>query len=359
VNGRGFSPLDEELALREDHLSDGAARVATRTALRMSSFAEAASEYEDAVGMPLPRMSVWRATTKAGAVLAAEKAREAEAVRLPAEPGANPRQPRVVQERPIVEQANISSDGVMVLVRGEGWKEAKMAAVSRVQVLPPKGTRAGERPGRRDHDERVKLDEHSYVAGVWDADEFGRYQYAEGLRRGLDTVETLTSVNDGALWIGRVTKSNWPKAQQILDWPHAAGHIYDVAKVVYGEGSTSGTQWAESRLQELWSGHVEDVLRALGKVSLKQCVWPDGEADPVGYFQDNAERMRYDLFREAGYPLASGTVESGANNVVESRMRRPGRGWAGSNVNGMLALLTEYHSKRFSTTWNRICKTRA
>jgi hypothetical protein len=324
----------------------------------MSSFAGAAVEYEQTVGTPLSRMSVWRATTEAGAVLAIEKAREAERVGLPTEPGADPRKPRVALDRPIMEQANISSDGVMVLVRGEGWKEAKMAAVSRVQVLPPKGTRAGERPGRRDHDERVKLDEHSYIAGVWDADEFGRYQYAEGLRRGLGTVETLTSVNDGAPWIGRVTKTNWPEAVQILDWSHAAGHIYDVAKVVYGEGNTSATHWAEARLQELWSGHAEDVLQAIGNVNLKQCAWPDGETDPVGYFEDNAERMRYDLFREAGYPVGSGTVESGANNVVEFRMRRPGRGWARDNVNGMLALLTEFHSNRFDTTWNSICKTR-
>ncbi len=323
--------------------------------MRVRSFAEAADEYEDTVGQPISRMSVWRRTSETGQAFAAERAREAEEAGLPAKPGEGPRPMRVIQDNPIVEQANISSDGVMVRLRDEGWKEARVAAISRVQVLPPKGTRAGEQPGRRDHDQRVKLDQHSYVAGMWDADEFAPYQYAEGLRRGLDSVEILSSVNDGAPWIGRVTKSNWPKAPQVLDWSHAKEHIYDVAKVIWGEGSATGTQWAEARVEELWSGRVEDALQALRGVTL-QYNWPEGKTDPVGYFEDNAERMRYDLFREAGYPIGSGTVESSAGNVVETRMRRPGPGWRTDHANGMLTLLAEYHSGRFNKTYKTIRK---
>jgi len=332
--------------------------VATRVAMRALSFAEAAADYEETVGLPISRMTVWRAATAAGQVLSAEKAREAEQAGRPVQRGEDPSQPRVAQDSPIAEQANISSDGVMIRLRDEGWKEAKIATISRVQVLSPKGTRPGERPGRRDFDPRVKLDEHSYVAGVWDADQFGRYQYAEGLRRGLDTVETLTSVNDGAPWIARVTGTNWPEAQQILDWPHAVGHVYDVAKVIWGEGSTAGTQWAQARVDELWSGDVEDVLQALSELHLERYDWPEDQANPRGYFEENIDRMRYDLFRDAGYPIGSGTVESEASHVVQSRLRRPGRGWRRDNANGMLALLAEYHSGRFNKVWQLVCKTR-
>lgn len=356
---RGFSPLDEELALRTDHLSEGAARVATRKAICFSSFEKAAADYEDSVGQPISRMTLWRVATAAGQALSGQKALEAEEVSRPAERGEDPRQPQVVRENPIEEQANISSDGVMVRLRDEGWKEAKMAAISRVQVLAPKGTRPGERPGRRDFDPRVVLDQHSYIAGVWDADEFGRYQYAEGLRRGLDTVETLTSVNDGAPWIGRVTKTNWPGALLILDWPHAAGHIYDVANTMWGEGSAVGKEWAEARKEELWSGRLGDVLQELSKLRLGHRDWPEGQTDPRGYFEENFDRMHYDLFREEGYPIGSGTVESEAKNIVQLRMKRPGRGWGRDKVNGMLALLAEYHSGRFSSTWESMCKTPA
>lgn len=287
----------------------------------------------------------------AGQALRAEKAREAERAVRPAGPGERNREGRVARRSPIEEQANVSSDGVMIRVRGEGWKEVKAAAISRVEVSAPRGKWPGERPQRRDFDPQVKLDQHSYVAGLWDADEFGRYQYAEGLRRGLDRVETLTSVNDGAPWIGRVTKTNWPKAIQILDWPHAASHVYDTAEAVWGEDSPAGRQWAGARLDELWSGRVEVVLWEMSKLKAEGSDWPGGGANPREYFEDNAERMRYDLFREAGYPIGSGTVESGAKNVIQSRMRRPGRGWRRENANGVLALLTEYHSGRFDEAW--------
>ena len=45
--------------------------------------------------------------------------------------------------------------------------------------------------------------------------------------------------------------------------------------------------------------------------------------------------LRYPDFRAAGYPVGSGTVESAARNVVQPRMRRPGRGWQRDNADAM------------------------
>jgi len=43
------------------------------------------------------------------------------------------------------------------------------------------------------------------------------YQYAESLRRGLDHCAHVTSTNDGAPWIERVTRLNFPGMPQIID----------------------------------------------------------------------------------------------------------------------------------------------
>jgi hypothetical protein len=325
-------------------------------AVRASSFEQASADYEDAVGSRLPRMTVWRATHMAGQLAAQHKAAEAEHAAAPAQPGEGPGTRRVEEVETIEEQGNISSDGTMILICGEGWKEAKMAACSRVRVLPPKGWRVGEPHRRREYDLRVQLDQHSYVAGLWGADEFARHQYAEGLRRGLDRVEVLTSVNDGALWIKRVTGANFPKAIQIVDWAHASGHVYRVAKVAWGEKSTVGASWVEDRLHDLWNGRVEMVVHEMDHLGLQRYHWPEGEIDPVGYFESNVDRMRYDAYRLEGYPIGSGTVEGGARNVVQLRMRRPGRGWNRDNANGMLALLGEYHSGRFDQAWRQLCQ---
>jgi len=358
---RGFFPLDRKLRLRSDHWSEGAARVATRMALRAPSFQKAAEDYTDAVGSSISRMSVWRIATGAGQVLARRKKVEAQRASAPAQRGETPRTRRVEEERPIQGQGNISTDGTMILIREEGWKEVKVGAFSQVETLPPRphpkwADRAEGQPSRRDNDPRVKLSQHSYVAGLWEADEFAKYQYAEGLRRGLEQVEKLSSVNDGALWIERITFTNFPQATQIVDWAHASGRLHTVAKAVLGEGSARSTQWVEARLDKLWDGQVEKVVKALRALGLDQDKWPDEVRQAPGYFETNMERMRYNQFRAAGYPIGSGTVESGAKNVVHLRMRRPGRGWNRQYANAMLALLSEYHSDRFDQTWFHLCQ---
>jgi len=40
--------------------------------------------------------------------------------------------------------------------------------------------------------------------------------------------------------------------------------------------------------------------------------------------------MNYDYLRQAGFPIGSGTVESGVNTVVHHRMKRQGSGWNGT-----------------------------
>jgi hypothetical protein len=330
-------------------------------ALRAPSFQKAAEDYADAVGSFISRMSVWRITTGAGQVLARRKKVEAERASAPAQRGETPRTRRVEEERPVQGPGNISTDGTMILIREERWKEVKVGAFSQVEVLAPsprpkQPARAEGQPSRRGHDPRVKLSQHSYVAGLWEADEFAQYQYAEGLRRGLERVEKLSSVNDGAPWIERITLTNFPHATQIVDWGHASGRLHTVTKAVLGEGSDRATQWVEARLDKLWDGQVEEVVKALRALDLDQDKWPDEVRQAPGYFETNTERMRYNQFRAAGYPIGSGTVESGAKNVVQHRMRRPGRGWEREYANAMLALLGEYHSDRFDQTWLRLCQ---
>lgn len=332
--------------------------MATRMAVR-GPFRKAASDYEDAVGGSISPVQVWRIATSAGQVLCRRREVEADQAAAPARVGEKPSERRVEEIQPVAGQANISSDGAMVPIRREGHKEVKLAAVSEVEVLPPRGTQPGEVPRRRDHDPQVKLHRHSYVAGVWDADEFAKYQYAEGLRRGLDRVETLTSVNDGAPWIRRVTQTNFPSAIQILDWAHASGHLHQVARAVWGQGDEQGERWAKAQVDELWNGGVEKVVQALERLDLRGRTWPEDIGDPVGYFKDNAARLRYDEFRGEGFPIGSGTVESSAKSIVQVRMGRAGRGWERRYANAMAALLCEYHSDRFELLWPRLYRAAA
>lgn len=304
------------------------------------------------MGGHICRSSVRRITQGFGERLVKQKEEEAERASAIAEQEESLRERRVALQDPIAERGNISSDGTMILVRGEGWKEVKMATFSHVEVLLPedKGRRSAQRKGKRAHEDVARLSAHSYCAGLWKADTFEPYQYAEGLRRGLDQVAHLSSVNDGAPWIERTTFTNFPEATQVIDWNHALERLWAVAHAVYSE-DTSAQEWAEQREEALWTGAVEQVIGSLEALDLDQPGYPDEVRQAPGYFRHNRDRMRYDIFRASGYPIGSGTVESGAKNVVKHRMRRPGRGWRRDCAQSMLAALSELHTGRFDWAW--------
>ena len=100
------------------------------------------------------------------------------------------------------------------------------------------------------------------------------YQYAEGLRRGLDYCPKRSSVNDGALWIKRITDTNFPGVPQIVDWSHAAGHLWAVANAVHGEQTAAAKQWVELQLDRLWSGQVAHVVETLDQLDLQPRAGP-------------------------------------------------------------------------------------
>lgn len=326
--------------------------MATRLGLQSKSFDLAAEGYTDAVGQSISGDSVRRITEGWGRQVETRREGEAAQANAPAQRGESPSTRRVAEQDPIDGAANISTDGGMMLVRGEGWKEVKLTAISAVEVRP-----AEERPvqegkaSRRAGDPLVILKEHSYQAGLWDADTMAWHQYAEGLRRGIDRCPRVSSVNDGALWIGRITDLNFPDAIQIVDWPHAEGKLWKVGKAVFGEQSPEAREWVADQVDHLWGGKVHKVEAALQGLDLDQERWPDEVRQAPGYFEGNRQRMRYDEFRAKGYPIGSGTVESGINSVVHHRMKRPGRGWERSNGQAMLAALGELHCGRFERTW--------
>jgi len=258
---------------------------------------------------------------------------------------------RVESIAPIEKQASLSTDGGMVHVRDEGWKEVKLVTVSAVR--PKKETEKGAHPdGRRykPYEPQMMLEDHSYQAGLWPADKMGQHQYLEALRRRVQHCPKVSSTNDGAKWIERITAENFPQVTQIVDWFHAAEKMWQIGKQTIAD-KQERADWAIARLDDLWMGQLSSVNAALEKVDSARAIDPEDIEQNIGYFQHQKERMKYHQYRIAGYPIGSGSVESGINNVVHHRMKRQGRGWQRENVSPMLAALSELHSGRFDWAW--------
>lgn len=308
------------------------------------SFELAAEAYSDATGGSMSKDSLRRVTESWGQDM--EEKRQAEAEKVYGVEVPQPVSQIVTVSKPLQGLGNISTDGGMVLLREEGWKEVKMSVISEVK---PK-TMAVTKPVTSS-EIRIILKKHSYQAGLWDADEMGQHQYLEGARRQVECCERLSSTNDGAPWIDRITTSNFPQAVQIIDWRHAQERLWKVSKAAFGEGTFQSQQWAEPQIDLLWHGRIEQVVLALHALNWDHISCLDDVRQSPAYFESRQSKMDYACFRQEGYPIGSGTVESGINTVVHHRMKRQGRGWKRQNAQAMLAALSEFHSGRFLAAW--------
>ena len=72
------------------------------------------------------------------------------------------------------------------------------------------------------------------------------------------------------------------------------------------------------------------------------------------YLFNHRHRLRYQQFREAGYPLGSGTVESACKLVMQERMKQAGMRWSRDGAQAMLALRSVLLSERWDEVWTTL-----
>jgi hypothetical protein len=140
-----------------------------------------------------------------------------------------------------------------------------------------------------------------------------------------------------------------PGAIQIVDLFHAKGHLWDVAKSLYGAGSDLGEQWAKQRRDELDEGKIDEVLAALRIHAQAN----DEARKCVDYVTTNRHRMRYPEFRALGLCVSTGVVEAGCKTSIGARCKRAGMHWTVAGVDAIIALRCCRLSGRFKDFWER------
>ncbi len=132
-----------------------------------------------------------------------------------------------------------------------------------------------------------------------------------------------------------------------------------IAGAVYAEGSADWQVWARSLQALLWAGKVRALVHDLRRN------WPRGQEMPealrqaVGYLARHRQRMRYREYRQQGYPIGSGSVESACKVVVQERLVQAGMRWSRAGVQAMLALRCALLSNRWEATWGSLWSAQA
>jgi hypothetical protein len=118
-----------------------------------------------------------------------------------------------------------------------------------------------------------------------------------------------------------------PQAIQIPDFSHVKQYVWEAGKLIYGEGSAFLASWVKEQETLLLEDKVVQVITHLRRfLDLAPAL-----ATILHYFQQNAPRMHYGTYRQRGYFIGSGTIESAGKQLAAARLKGPGMRWNGQS----------------------------
>jgi len=335
--GHGSAPRDGELGVAGVSLSPGL-RAMNDQAAAAGPFAKAARLLENLAGVRLTVKRVERAAEASGAAAAAAVRDRAALIT------ARKLVPLPPSPLPDKLYAAIDGTGVPVTAKetaGRAGKGEDGRARTREVKL---GVFFTQNQAGQDGYPVRDPDSSSYVATFEPAHVFAGLVEAEGIRRGAHHVRQLTILGDGAAWIWNIAAAKFPGATQVVDLFHAREHLHDLAKSLeFMLGDRKG-DWLAARLQDLDYGDIDGICNAARAYPLAGIKKTELDT-ALGYFENNAPRMRYKWFRSRGLFVGSGAVESGCKAVIGQRLKLSGMHWTVAGASAIATLRCQQASR--------------
>ena len=324
---RGFFPLDERWELTGSVYSPERAKQVVWLA-STRAYAEAAETFERIGRRAVPASSIWEETQRHGERLKRQMEHQ---------------QAQVGVERVVLPPAGqdhhqrlgVSLDGGKMHIRGEGWKEFKVGTVYEVVVTPELDEATKEWV---DQAHGVKM---AYRAVLGSVAEFAPALWALAVEHRVPQAADQSVTADGADWIWNLADDLFPDSLQIVDWYHATGYLAGAAEALYPNDAAAAQRWRQARRTDLYLGQTHKIIEPLERAGL---------TTQAEYFRKHTRRMQYQEFHEQGYPLGSGTVESGIKRF-KHRLSGPGMRWSRRGAERMLVLRAAVMSGTFNALW--------
>jgi hypothetical protein len=237
------------------------------------------------------------------------------------------------------------ADGVFVHIRHEDgkveWCEAKCGALAKRELgesaTPPEwGTR--------------KLPEPSIVSAFAAIEDWRDFQdRCQRERRRLGVGGVKSKLGDGAKWIWNVGDTVFGKSEECLDIYHAAQHISDCGKVLFGTAEASKEWFERMRLVLLSEGFLgmERELSAWLKDVSRNKKKREEVNSLLAYFRNNAGRLNYRERLSAGRAIGSGLIEGACKNLVGRRLKQTGACWRKPRANKMAIICATLYSNQW------------
>lgn len=243
----------------------------------------------------------------------------------------------------------IMVDGAAINTRvkdeaGSTWRENKLGMVFSSRDLRLR--KDGEK-----HD-ILKKEYVSHLGGVGG---FKPLLFECAVRNGYGRLSQTVVVSDGATWIRNMCLELFPDATQILDFFHLKENLYDFAKFLFPHSAAEYTEWAETLAGLLRQSRTAEALGALKQY--EGASLPAGVVNPYTYLSNNMDKVDYRAYRDNGWFIGSGSIESGNKTVLQKRCKQTGQSWDVDNAQYLLSLKAKEESDLWDAYVTQLMKT--
>lgn len=335
-------PLDTALDLPPHEVTVSLARRGLRLATHLS-FATLQEELRYQHDVRLSDTILDRLMQTAGGV--AERDRAALATTLAALPIGVVREEHVQEQAPVArpKRLYVSCDGVMYPTRYRQEENGRKRLIYQEMKCGMVFWQAGTTWHKR------------VVSSREEADRFGLSLWELAVRCGMLQADEVIFISDGGTWCDTVARNHFHDATRILDWYHLSEHIWSAARVLYSDEAAQ-KRWV-SRCQSLlaeWSGI--GLLRYLrrsrsARTNEKSSATVDALDALIGYLDPRRAITDYVEYREKGYVIGSGMMESTCKQLVGLRLKGSGRQWSETGALAMTALIAQRINYQWDDFW--------
>lgn len=217
----------------------------------------------------------------------------------------------------------------------QGFREAKIAQA----FLAKDRTETSE--------ERIEILDQLIEAKICDIKQFRPIVKDLLKRADLRNAKQVVILADGAKWIWNLADDLAWDAIQILDYTHAKQHLFNFAKLLYGEGRPEVFALVRELKGLLLEDQIETVITKLEALAGMN----EGLKKEVNYFRNNKKRMRYKTFKDQGLAIGSGAVESAGKRLAQGRVKGAGMRWNVKDLNPVLMFRAALFERRLQSHW--------
>jgi hypothetical protein len=178
-----------------------------------------------------------------------------------------------------------------------------------------------DKHGERHHE----IGAREYVAYLGSAEEFKKFLFAAAIRNNYGYFKHTVLISDGAQWIKNMKDEIFYDADHILDLYHLCENVNKFAKDVFNLDKNIYKPWSDNICKLLKESKYKEVLKIISQLSKRRL--SRSEFSLYNYIENNKDNIDYVRYKNNGWYVGSGAIESANKTVLQFRLKQAGMRW--------------------------------